>query len=70
MLCIHLAQDENDCFSAWVSSKEAGIAVGDGPDQKGIEPVCCILIAEHLIISVVSDFDTCMLSRLDILLKP
>uniref|UniRef100_A0A1B6DBC4 WD repeat-containing protein 48 homolog n=1 Tax=Clastoptera arizonana TaxID=38151 RepID=A0A1B6DBC4_9HEMI len=34
MLTIHLGQDENDCFSAWVSSKEAGLAPNDVVDQK------------------------------------
>jgi len=29
MLTIHLGQDENDCFAAWVSAKEAGINVTD-----------------------------------------
>lgn len=32
MLTIHLGQDENDCFSAWVSAKETGLAEND---QKG-----------------------------------
>lgn len=35
MLTIHLGQDENDCFSAWVSAKEAGLAENDAIDQKG-----------------------------------
>lgn len=35
MLTIHLGQDENDCFSAWVSSKEAGLAPNEMVDQKG-----------------------------------
>lgn len=35
MLTIHLGQDENDCFSAWVSAKEAGLAENDAVDQKG-----------------------------------
>ncbi|XP_054266691.1 WD repeat-containing protein 48-like [Macrosteles quadrilineatus] len=34
MLTIHLGQDENDCFSAWVSSKEAGLAPNEMVDQK------------------------------------
>lgn len=29
MLTIHLGQDENDCFAAWVSAKEAGINITD-----------------------------------------
>lgn len=29
MLTIHLGQDENDCFAAWVSAKEAGINATD-----------------------------------------
>jgi hypothetical protein len=36
MLTIHLGQDENDCFSAWVSAREAGLAPNDMVDQKGI----------------------------------
>ena len=36
MLTIHLAQDENDCFSAWVSAKEAGLVSSETVDQKGI----------------------------------
>lgn len=35
MLTIHLGQDENDCFSAWVSAKETGLAENDAVDQKG-----------------------------------
>jgi len=35
MLTIHLGQDENDCFSAWVSTKETGLAENDAVDQKG-----------------------------------
>ncbi|XP_012528857.1 WD repeat-containing protein 48 [Monomorium pharaonis] len=34
MLTIHLGQDENDCFSAWVSAKETGLAENDAVDQK------------------------------------
>lgn len=34
MLTIHLGQDENDCLSAWVSSKEAGLAPNAMVDQK------------------------------------
>lgn len=34
MLTIHLGQDENDCFSAWVSTKEAGLSAGEAADQK------------------------------------
>ncbi|EEB17577.1 WD-repeat protein, putative [Pediculus humanus corporis] len=34
MLTIHLGQDESDCFSAWVSAKEAGLAPDDSVDQK------------------------------------
>jgi len=40
MLTIHLAQDENDCLSAWVSAKEAdlvqaaGVDPSSGVDQK------------------------------------
>ncbi|EZA52289.1 WD repeat-containing protein 48 [Ooceraea biroi] len=34
MLTIHLGQDENDCFSAWVSTKETGLADNDAVDQK------------------------------------
>lgn len=29
MLTIHLGQDENDCFAAWVSAKEAEINITD-----------------------------------------
>ncbi|XP_017783122.1 PREDICTED: WD repeat-containing protein 48 homolog isoform X2 [Nicrophorus vespilloides] len=32
MLTIHLGQDEVDCFSAWVSARDAGVK--DEPDQK------------------------------------
>ena len=39
MLTIHLGQDENDCFSAWVSAREAGLAPNDTVDQKGIWPL-------------------------------
>lgn len=35
MLTIHLGQDEADCFSAWVSAKDAGLALNDAIDQKG-----------------------------------
>lgn len=35
MLTIHLGQDESDCFSAWVSAKETGLAENDAIDQKG-----------------------------------
>lgn len=35
MLTIHLGQDETDCFSAWVSAKDAGLAHNDIIDQKG-----------------------------------
>ncbi|XP_012285093.1 WD repeat-containing protein 48 [Orussus abietinus] len=34
MLTIHLGQDENDCFSAWVSGKEAGLVDDNGVDEK------------------------------------
>lgn len=34
MLTIHLAQDENDCFSAWVSAKEVGLALEDSEETK------------------------------------
>ncbi|KAI4496511.1 hypothetical protein M0804_000321 [Polistes exclamans] len=34
MLSIHLGQDENDCFSAWVSAKEAGLTDNKSQDQK------------------------------------
>lgn len=34
MLTIHLAQDEVDCFGAWVSAKDAGIKDQHEPDQK------------------------------------
>ncbi|KAL1123372.1 hypothetical protein AAG570_002457 [Ranatra chinensis] len=34
MLTIHLGQDETDCFSAWVSSKDAGLTHNDVIDQK------------------------------------
>ncbi|KAF0301841.1 WD repeat-containing protein 48 [Amphibalanus amphitrite] len=33
-LSVHLSQDEVDCFSAWVSAKEAGLQTSDGVDQK------------------------------------
>lgn len=32
-LTIHLGQEENDCFSAWVAGKDVGII--NPPDQKG-----------------------------------
>ncbi|KAG8233117.1 hypothetical protein J437_LFUL012543, partial [Ladona fulva] len=35
MLTIHLGQDENDCFSAWVSSRDAGLTASDAPEHKG-----------------------------------
>ena len=35
MLCIHL--EENDCFAAWVSSKDVGLGPADGPETKGIK---------------------------------
>ncbi|KAK2705712.1 WD repeat-containing protein 48-like [Artemia franciscana] len=31
---IHLAQDENDCLSAWVSAKDAGLVTEESVDQK------------------------------------
>lgn len=34
MLTIHLGQDEADCFSAWVSARDAGLAGCVEPDQK------------------------------------
>ncbi|XP_030763746.1 WD repeat-containing protein 48 homolog [Sitophilus oryzae] len=34
MLTIHLGQDEVDCFSAWVSAKDAGILGHPEPDHK------------------------------------
>ncbi|XP_024938013.1 WD repeat-containing protein 48 isoform X2 [Cephus cinctus] len=34
MLTIHLGQDENDCFSAWMSAKEAELVDNDAVDQK------------------------------------
>lgn len=34
MLTIHLGQDEVDCFSAWVSARDAGIKDIPEPDQK------------------------------------
>lgn len=34
MLTIHLGQDEVDCFSAWVSAKDAGIRDHPEPDHK------------------------------------
>ncbi|XP_037083008.1 LOW QUALITY PROTEIN: WD repeat-containing protein 48-like [Pollicipes pollicipes] len=33
-LSVHLSQDEIDCFSAWVSAKDAGLQTSDGVDQK------------------------------------
>ena len=34
MLTIHLAQDENDCFSAWVSAKDVGLLAEESDDTK------------------------------------
>ncbi|XP_039286276.1 WD repeat-containing protein 48 [Nilaparvata lugens] len=34
MLTIHLGQDETDCFSAWVSSKEAELIMSENMEQK------------------------------------
>ncbi|KAF5300814.1 hypothetical protein FQR65_LT19310 [Abscondita terminalis] len=34
MLTIHLGQDEVDCFSAWVSARDAGIKDAPEPEQK------------------------------------
>lgn len=34
MLTIHLAQDENDCFSAWVSAREVGLASEETEETK------------------------------------
>ncbi|KYM99820.1 PREDICTED: WD repeat-containing protein 48 [Cyphomyrmex costatus] len=34
MLTIHLGQDENDCFSAWVSAKETSLVDNDAIDPK------------------------------------
>lgn len=34
MLTIHLGQDEVDCFSAWVSARDAGLGGLVEPDQK------------------------------------
>ncbi|XP_014262555.1 WD repeat-containing protein 48 [Cimex lectularius] len=34
MLTIHLGQDETDCFSAWVSAKDAGLVQSEINDQK------------------------------------
>lgn len=34
MLTIHLGQDEVDCFSAWVSARDAGIRDTPEPDHK------------------------------------
>ncbi|KAF6210381.1 hypothetical protein GE061_013485 [Apolygus lucorum] len=34
MLTIHLGQDETDCFSAWVSAKDAGLTHSEVVDQK------------------------------------
>lgn len=34
MLTIHLGQDEVDCFSAWLSAKDAGIKDGVETDLK------------------------------------
>lgn len=34
MLTIHLGQDEVDCFSAWVSARDAGLKDCPEPDQK------------------------------------
>lgn len=34
MLTIHLGQDETDCFSAWVSGKEAGFTNDEGGEQR------------------------------------
>lgn len=34
MLTIHLGQDEVDCFSAWVSARDAGLSGCVEPDQK------------------------------------
>ncbi len=34
MLTIHLAQDENDCFSAWVSAREVGLAQDETEETK------------------------------------
>lgn len=34
MLTIHLAQDENDCFSAWVSAREVGLAHEESEETK------------------------------------
>ncbi|CAB3360713.1 Hypothetical predicted protein [Cloeon dipterum] len=33
MLTIHLCQEENDCFSAWVSAREAGFSQFESPDS-------------------------------------
>jgi len=36
MVTIQLAQDENDCYGAWVSAKESGLIPIDAEqDQKG-----------------------------------
>ncbi|XP_019869598.1 WD repeat-containing protein 48 homolog isoform X1 [Aethina tumida] len=34
MLTVHLGQDEVDCFSAWVSARDAGIRDAPEPEQK------------------------------------
>lgn len=34
MLTIHLAQDENDCVSAWVSAREVGLALEEAEESK------------------------------------
>lgn len=46
MLTIHLGQDENDCFSAWVSAKETGLAENDAVDQKGNDSFTVLKISD------------------------
>jgi hypothetical protein len=54
MLTIHLGQDENDCFSAWVSAKEAGLAPNDTVDQKGMFSLFIVFIFVLYYFSAVS----------------
>uniref|UniRef100_UPI00358FE35F uncharacterized protein isoform X3 n=1 Tax=Myxine glutinosa TaxID=7769 RepID=UPI00358FE35F len=53
-ICLCLSQmltitlEENDCFAAWVSAKDAGFASQDGADPKSYRAVRCVILPAEM----------------------
>lgn len=66
MLTIHLGQDENDCFAAWVSAKEAGINITDDNLRGSYNTVlkCIYLVQVHICVYLLVNYGNRMLRSL------